>query len=562
MQQVISENPFDVLVINCQIKCNNQQRVSSGYFTGERKNYDFGQNNEIKTGRLLQHNLPVGLNNASNTNVNVSNSFPNLPSPAEAVSASSKQPPSPPSNSPINVESVTKLNNNNHDMPQISAPPPALSSTRPFLPGASTSSLANPNLIKPVQNSNKDKASEIMPKTLPNNIHESPDLIRRRELLNAGASSDSSNLRRDETADNILSHSQAATVGSSSTSSTNGAVSKIFQKRPVPDDRSLSIDYNPKRIMKEKLDISQNRSYLGGLENKADFSVPSIYSESDQLSHHIDPTVNISSNTRNAIRPDSIYTENPESSRNLTTTVTSDMGDTSQSDSSDGENLNPLQNGLNNDDTIVSNNDTKSTLNKLGFPQPPPSYPSIPSNDYSKILEPGRQVLADSRSTDIFDKSTSPINQTSSTDIFDETTAPVNQLAYPSLLDRTTQSVSTLSDSEKDREDLTPSSLSSIYDKKPEDDDDDEGGAKGANRLPITANSWMEDSVYLAPHNNASNTTFSIPPRREIFAPPFVSTPYPGARKRRSPLGEEGIIRNTKFRVTNEDDGEDKGLWM
>ena len=48
LQKIISTNNFDILCINCQNNCDSKQRVSSGYFVGDRLNYDIGNDNNKK----------------------------------------------------------------------------------------------------------------------------------------------------------------------------------------------------------------------------------------------------------------------------------------------------------------------------------------------------------------------------------------------------------------------------------------------------------------------------------------------------------------------------------
>ena len=590
MQKTISENPFDVVVINCQIKCHPRQRVSSGYFTGERRNYDVGQNNDIKEGRLLQNSVPVTLSNPNN--VNVSNTFSQQIQPLSNITPSYYlSPPHPPPTTPrtesSNIDSSTK--SGKQDMQQLATVPSSTPVEQMPPPEASNSTLSKITSTKPEQNLRK----ELVPKSLPNNVMESPDLVRRRELLNSNANSVLAEVKGDDAANTTLSGSENATVGSSiasndtlldsqnatvgSSITTTGTIPKVGRKRIIPDERTFSIDYNPKKIMKEKTKIPQNMSYLDGLDDRADFSQPSQYSEASRAE---DSTAANSLNSGDTDRPNTTYTytKNPDS------TEINSADDSSYqqnlTSSTDNTLINPDDKMM--DDSTNSNSASVKMMTSsdgaIPPSQPSGNYPRnfepgsqvVPNlNDYSRILEPGRQVVSDSR--DYRPSTNPPVIKpgAAESDIFDKSTASLNQLADSSLLNASTQapvvSLSNIDEdsSKKDKPaEVYPPLLASIFERKNDKDDDDDKDAVAVNRPPVTTGSWLDKSVRLAPHNNSTNTTFSIPSRRELFAPRFSSSPHARAKKRRSPLGTEGVERNKNLRVDDDDDAsEDGGMW-
>ena len=523
------------------------------------------EKNNIRTGTLLRDNAPVS-SAASNNNssIRINNNIPTqavsnptLAPPSYSLPISTKSssihpPPPPPHAPPISNNSstekniVSNLEKNKENSFQ--------------LPVSTPTSIANSDSMKSSKTSFPDTILPANSSTSANSLishdTQSQDLATRSDPANP-IDNAAPVVVSNETADGnseenrILSNtisSVNATIGSDQPMET-GAVPKTVLKRALPDNSVYSIDFNHKKLMKEKEKLVKNNSYLNGLKDEANFTRASEYTELDRPSQSEDAVNNSNFNTV------------PQNATNSSLRV--QKGDP-------GSDVSTLNSSNGND--------------KL--------YDSKLSPNSSNIFEDGRQIidhnmpLDNTQSTDgSFDTTmvaaannshdlTPLANQSKlgAKSIFQDTTVPVNLQPTSSILDASTQPVLGLSDdnsveteaeveAEKTSDSYMPS-LSSIFKKKPTNDDDDDYDDEGRLVInkPATSESWLDSSSYLAPHNNATNTSFSIPKRREIFTPRFNSTRNLKARKRSSPLGTEGIQKDKHVRIGVGD--EDTGFWL
>ena len=350
-----------------------------------------------------------------------------------------------------------------------------------------------------------------------------------------------------------------ATIGSDQPMET-GAIPKTVLKRSVPDNSVYSIDFNRKKLMKEKEKVLNDNSYLNGLKDEANFSRASEYTQPDRATQSDDAinTTNLNTVTQNGTNS-SLRVQKGDTGSDVSTLNSSNGNDKSFGSKLSSNSSNIFEDGRQILDHNMPLDNTQSTDGSFDTTMIP--VPNTQSTDGS--LDTMIPVSNNSH------ESTLPSNQNNlgANSIFQDSTVPINLQTTSSIFDASTQPVLDLSDNntvkteaEKTSDSSMPS-LSSIFKhraNRDDDDDDDEEGRLVINK-PVTTESWLDSSSYLAPHNNASDTSFSIPKRREIFTPSFNSTRILKARKRSSPLGIEGIQKDKHVRIGLEE--EDRGFW-